>query len=462
LILDIDHIVIKRDDFSHNTAKFIYEAIKKIVEEDKNLDQPTPIEPIILEEKFASLFPNYYKTVQDNISTAIKEICSLGGLAERDFNAAITFIVKNSIRRKSNKLADKIKKDIEQIESPPLILSYIESEVFKFTTNVFKSSDIIVLGDNYGEFLAQREKEANEGTLKVGIDTGFREYNRAIGGGYRPGTINLLGARSKMGKSWFGLKVADYIAQHNIPVLYLDTELEDNYQADRRMAQTTRIPINQLETMRFRSKPEWVQKVKQAQEDSKKFPIHYVDIKGWSVDRQISIVRRFFAKYVGRKNNGKYKDALIILDYLKLMRPNDKGSDKEWEALGYRMSLLHDLMGEYNSPMLALVQLNRDGLEKEDESVVSGSDRLIWLCDNFSILSPLGEAEIALNDEDKPLMPEQGEILIPNTKLKVVVCRQGPGTPRQSYISMYCDIRDPRLGHDEVCGYIEEGPRRRS
>ena len=144
------------------------------------------------------------------------------------------------------------------------------------------------------------------------------------------------------------------------------------------------------------------------------------------------------------------------------MRAGEKGADKEWEALGYRMTVLHDLMGTYNQPMFMLVQQNRDGLEKENESTVSGSDRIIYLCDNFTIFSPLDEAQVAeaqLEADESPYAEDGSYIKVPNSKLRVVVCRHGPGT-KGSYISIYADIHDPRKSHKEVCGILEEGSKR--
>ena len=82
-------------------------------------------------------------------------------------------------------------------------------------------------------------------------------------------------------------------------------------------------------------------------------------------------------------------------------------------------------MVKYDVPCLSFVQLNRDGITKESTDVVSGSDRLIWLCTSFSIFKMKSEEEVA---EDKV---ENG-----NRKLVPVVSRHGEGLDDGDYVSM--------------------------
>lgn len=457
--------IIQEADFQYLSTRCIFAAIKRIVESrGGSLDKKErQVDKDILEQRIASDFPDIYKSNKKDFSSLINEIGNKEKLSIRDFKSTVDFVLKNSITKRAEKILNKTRKELGEQKSYKDILAHIESSIFDFTSSAIDGSDIVLLGENYKECLALRERLSGEGKLYIGISTGFPELDKAIGGGFRNGTVNLFAARAKMGKSFYGLKIADNVAQQGIPVLYMDTELEENYQSDRRCAQSMQIPINELETAKWIYSDSSRNKIDKFFNYQKKYPIYYVDIKGWSIDRQISVIRKFFAKYVGKTSDGKYNRGLVVLDYLKLMRAGEKGADKEWEALGYRMTLLHDLMAEYNNPMMALAQQNRDGLEKEDESTISGSDRIIWLCDNFSIISAISDSEVLAHQEeaDEGKGSEHGHIKVkvPNTKLKVVVCRQGPGTPG-AYISYYFDIKDRKLGYDKVCGYIEESGKR--
>jgi hypothetical protein len=98
----------------------------------------------------------------------------------------------------------------------------------------------------------------------------------------------------------------------------------------------------------------------------------------------------------------------------------------EFQALGSIMSSLHNFTVKYKIPILALIQLNRDGINKEGTDVASGSDRIIWLCSNFTILKQKSDEEIA-----------QDGVQNGNRKLVPVVCRHGAGMDDGNYINCF-------------------------
>ena len=98
---------------------------------------------------------------------------------------------------------------------------------------------------------------------------------------------------------------------------------------------------------------------------------------------------------------------------------------QEYQVLGFQITKLHNFMVKYDAPCLSFVQLNRDGITKETTDVVSGSDRLIWLCTSFSIFKMKSDEEIA--DDNV----ENG-----NRKLVPVVARHGEGLDDGDYVSM--------------------------
>jgi hypothetical protein len=68
---------------------------------------------------------------------------------------------------------------------------------------------------------------------------------------------------------------------------------------------------------------------------------------------------------------------------------------KEYQLLGFMMTALHNFAVKYQVPILGFIQLNRDGITKESTDTASGSDRIIWLCSNFSIFKRKSDEEIA-------------------------------------------------------------------
>jgi len=441
------------DDFSSQSVRCSFSAVKNIYSESSNLNDNKPIDDVILSEKIAFLYPEYYKSQKPIIQETIK-FATENSVSKKDFEDLLIIVLNNSVKRKYYQKVEEIKEAIDSAKSPDEVSNIIECSTLEFTTNLFKSSEIDILGKNFDNWLYNKAQEVKQGKVHVGIKFGFPLYERSIGGGFRDGTISIIASRAKFGKSTVAMNIANNVAKQGIPVLYLDTELDDLYQTIRWSAIATKTPLVSLDEGRFFADTNKLESIKNMSQYLKDNKIHYVDIKGWTLEEQISIIRRFFAKIVGQNSEGKFNKCLVILDYLKLMNYNDKNKDKEWEALGYRMTTLHDLMGSYNAPMLAFAQQNRDGLEKEDESTMSGSDRIIWLCDNFTIFSKLDEVEVMQKHQANANDPNARKP--ENCKFKIVCSRHGRGTPGRKYISLYCDFHDPLIKEDEVCGIIEE------
>jgi hypothetical protein len=125
-------------------------------------------------------------------------------------------------------------------------------------------------------------------------------------------------------------------------------------------------------------------------------------------------------------------------------------SMQEYQVLGFQITKLHNFMVKYDLACLAFVQLNRDGITKESTDVVSGSDRLIWLCTSFSIFklkSDEEKAEDGINNGDRKVVP--------------VVARHGEGLDDGDYISMTMHGKFGRIEQGLTRNEIHENGRAR-
>jgi hypothetical protein len=273
---------------------------------------------------------------------------------------------------------------------------------------------------------------------QVGIPTGFPVYDQSIGGGLRKGTVNVIGARPKTGKTLLSDNMGRNIAKKGIPVLNMDTEMSKKDHIHRLIAMATEIEINKIETGKFADSPINQDKIKEAVKELKEMPLHHKVIAGKAFDEQLAIMRRWLVQTVGLNDDGTAKDCVIFYDYLKLMDTTGMDKDlKEYQLLGFMMTALHNFAVKYQVPIMAFIQLNRDGITKESTDSASGSDRIIWLCSNFSIFKRKSDEEIA---EDGG---QSG-----NRKLIPVISRHGGGLDDNDYIN--CNMKG-------WCAKIEEG-----
>ncbi|NDC73509.1 MAG: hypothetical protein EBZ62_08725 [Sphingobacteriia bacterium] len=207
----------------------------------------------------------------------------------------------------------------------------------------------------------------------------------------------------------------------------MDTEMNKEDHIHRLLAMMTEIEINTIETGKFAESPDKKNKISKAVEELKDTRIYHKSIAGKPFEDQLAIMRRWLVKEVGLNDDGTAKECVIFYDYLKLMDSAGMSQDlKEYQVLGFMMTSLHNFAVRYKVPIVAFIQLNRDGITKESTDSASGSDRIIWLCSNFSIFKRKTNEEIA---EDGP---ENG-----NRKLLPLISRHGGGLDDNDYINCH-------------------------
>ncbi len=337
-------------------------------------------------------------------------------------------IAKLKLARDLKKTLKACEKDLDATngdEDVMDLISKVEAPILDATADIYQSSNkkTEIIGEDIDDYIEYLSENVSD---NVGIPTGFPRYDAAIGGGLRRKCVDLVAARPKVGKSMFGDAVAMNVSRMGIPVLMLDTEMSKEDHLNRMLANLSGVDINKISTGKFTENPLEKEKVEKAAQELKDIPYHYISIAGQSFENILALMRKWVYQHVGFDESGVTNDCLVVYDYLKLMGSEGISSSmQEYQVLGFQITQLHNFMVKYDVPCLSFVQLNRDGITKESTDVVSGSDRLIWLCTSFSIFKMKSEEEIA---EDKI---ENG-----NRKLVPVVARHGCGLDDGDYISM--------------------------
>jgi replicative DNA helicase len=349
-------------------------------------------------------------------------------------------VKKLEIARLLEEQLDKAKSKVSEVKGTEPVGSIVgiaEDVIFNF-------SSVLNDTENHPTTVGQDVEEYIQSLIdnpidQIGIPTGFPIYDQAIGGGLRRGTVNVIAARPKTGKTLLSDNIGFNVAsKQNVPILNLDTEMMKEDHINRILAMMTEVDITSIETGKFAESPSKKNKIKDAVEKLKDMGIYHKSIAGQPFEDQISLMRRWLIKEVGLNEDGTAKDCVIFYDYLKLMDSQGMSQDmKEYQVLGFMMTQLHNFATRYKVPIVAFVQLNRDGITKESTDTASGSDRIIWLCSNFTIFKRKTDEEIA---EDGP---ENG-----NRKLLPLVSRHGGGLDDNDYIN--CNMKG-------WCAKISEG-----
>ena len=324
--------------------------------------------------------------------------------------------------------ASKVLDALSGDESIVDVAASVESSVFDFIPDITRENDLVQIGSfavDHIKFIAENPVSS------AGLPTGYPRYDKAIGGGYRRGTVNVVGARPKVGKSTFCLNVASNLSKQNIPVLYLDTEMKKETQTIKWVSLHSGVNQNEIETGQFAQKENMKFAIDESLKSIKGLPFYHISIAGKKPEEIMAITRRWLSSVVGRDEGGNTKDCLVMLDYLKTMDMSDVGDIQEYQYLGDFITKLHNFAVKYDVPILATVQLNRDGINKEDTSVVSGSDRILWLCSSLAYLKKKTDEDVAAGDSKT-----NGD-----RKLVVIETRYGQGMDSTSeYINVISNL----------------------
>ena len=409
-------------DFGRLSNKIIFRAMSELLDED-----PSNIDSELVRNKAIELG---YENIDDLTSNGeYIEALFIRKVSKRNLNNVTRRVKDLAIKRALLGVVDDLSELVADNEKTSIdIVSEIERKINDAVVSVNHDDELGLLGEGFMEWANERADDPKD---LVGLSSGLPRWDAAIGGGFRRASISLVAAQKKGFKSGLALNVAKHIAmRQDIPVLYLDTELSGEYQRLRLGASISKVPIDFIETGRWRSRVDYVAKIKEASDVVTNLPIYHTYIGGQPLHRSLSAMRYWLTKYVGRNEDGDFNDCLIIYDYIKLMKESEMGKLTEWQVLGFQATQLHDFVTRYNVPMLLLAQLNR-------ENQIAAADRILWYVSNFSILGHKDQEEV---EEDGPIAG--------NMKLRTMLTRYGPGMGFEDYLNL-------RVQHDRM--HLEEG-----
>lgn len=216
------------------------------------------------------------------------------------------------------------------------------------------------------------------------------------------------------------------IARNGIPVLVIDTEMQIKKHHYRLLSLISEVKVNSIKKGEYTKKQVEVQKIRNAEKELNELPYTYIKACSMSMEERLSHMRRWLMRTVGYGSNGKTNPCVIFYDQLKVTDQKDiSGSLKEYQVLGFHMDELNNFGINYDIPIVALCQLNRDGINNESSAAVAGSDRIVQHCTSLTFLKWKSSEEIAKDG------PELG-----TKKMVVVASRDGEGHSEngESYI----------------------------
>jgi replicative DNA helicase len=346
----------------------------------------------------------------------------------KNIREAVIRVKKKAIQREIFRKAREVQGELllDKEETIEQIVGKVQNIFFGEIKSLIGDSGVSKLTEGAIDLLNER---ANNPVPLMGISTGFPRYDALVGHGLRRGSLNVIVGRAKSGKSCFLLQIATYIALRlGIKVLYLDTEQNKEEQQFRMIAQYTGIPIYELESGKWRASKKYVDTITNIRGKFNEAQLYYEKITAKTPAEICNIIRRWALKELRYDSTGKIENALVILDYIKIMSKISMKDINEWQMLGLIVTDYKDLAESLDISILTAAQANRAAIGKkaiqQDASLIAASDRISWFASSCTIISPKIYEEVL----------EDG-IQNGNTKLVTVISRFSEGSQLNDWIN---------------------------
>ena len=386
---------IDENDFyvdNNQTNRTIFCAIKQCLDQGDNIDH------VVLAQRIQSFNISFPQDI--NIGDYIFSL-SIRAISPSQVITVAKELKKYSVRRSIYQAAQEVAQKVKKMPSATEFSEIISTadETFNGKINLFDNGPEkpINIYDELEEFIEDR---GNNPVTEFGLSGPHERLQELYGSLLRPGNITVVVARSGVGKTRFCLDFCSKVSEmHNVPILHFDNgEMSKEEIITRQASAITGVGHHYLETGQWRQMgDETVEKVRKAFQDirEKNIQLYYYNVGGYTVDKMIATLKRFYFSTVGRGN-----PMIFSFDYIKTASDSQNGKS-EWQVVGemvdkFKRTIQKDILkdGEPIIPMITSVQSNRSGVVNnrraenivDDESIVSLSDRITQFCSHMFIL----------------------------------------------------------------------------
>lgn len=329
--------ILDREDFYMDAHKVIYDSMIELGNERK------PIDMITLTNRLKE------KGYLDQVG-GVTYLTSITNMIPTTSNVKVyaEIVKKNSTLRKLIKASnDIISMGYEASDSLDDILNVAEKKIFDISQDRM-SQDFKPISEVLTSVTAMIEEVYSKGSDITGLDTGFIDLNKKLGGFHKSDLI-LIAARPGMGKTAFALNlVANAAIRSKSSVAVFSLEMSKEQLVQRLLSSQSNVALNNISKGKI-ADDEW-KKLTDAMTVLSSSDIFIDDTPGIKVSEIRSKCRKLKME--------KGLD-MIMIDYLQLMEADGRADNRQQEVSKISRSL-KILAKEMNCPVIALSQLSRN------------------------------------------------------------------------------------------------------
>ena len=360
--------LIDPEDLFSRDIRIIYNAMIKLKHKDQPIDMITLADELKNQKKFDDVGGVYKLSTLEDYPTA----------------TAIAFHCRKvralAIKRKFiDKMQGIMNTAFEVNDDASTLLDEAHSSVFQLMGEVDSNSKTV---DVYSpEDMAQRGYKNAKARFEdpegeSGYQTGFPLLDRYM---KRLRDVNCIAASTGVGKTGLSLNIALNLAIEEVPVLYINLEMNIDEIITRVLAILSGVEIDKIDTGDYGNTPEEFKLVARFAEKLEYSTLYMTDNTPKNINHITSLIHKYHAKH-GIK--------VVVVDYIGHIR-NDKLAFKENAkriSLGRYNQMLKHICTTLGIKLIVVAQMNRDGEKEPELSNIGECWQLAQDADTFMIL----------------------------------------------------------------------------
>ena len=360
--------LIDPEDLFSRDIRIIYSAMIKLKNKEQPIDMITLADELKNQKKFDDVGGVYKLSTLEDYPTA----------------TAIAFHCRKvralAIKRKFiDKMQGIMNTAFEVNDDASTLLDEAHSSVFQLMGEVDSNSKTV---DVYSpEDMAQRGYKNAKARFEdpegeSGYQTGFPLLDRYM---KRLRDVNCIAASTGVGKTGLSLNIALNLAVEEVPVLYINLEMNIDEIITRVLAILSGVEIDKIDTGDYGNTPEEFKLVARFAEKLEHSTLYMTD----NTPKNINHITRLIHKY-----HAKHGIKVVVVDYIGHIR-NDKLAFKENAkriSLGRYNQMLKHICTTLGIKLIVVAQMNRDGEKEPELSNIGECWQLAQDADTFMIL----------------------------------------------------------------------------
>lgn len=355
IIFEETELNIQEKDFVDVKNKEIAKAILELKKRKETVSL-LAIQEVINGDKSKIL--NYISHLGDNV---------FGITGEQSFKKLKEYTKRRELKQE----AEKILKEIGTTED---IDAYTEKEIKEIREiskeGIFQQEDLLTKVAKTTILI----QEAYQQKANYSLYTGFFELDKLTGGLHKK-EFTVIGARPGVGKTTFALQIANRIAEKNVEVAIFSLEMSDTQIITKLISRKTEIDNDKIKFGTLEDDD--FDKISIVSSEISQLPLNIITDCYTLQDIEIELRRLKNTKNLG----------LAVIDYLQLIKNNNKKYNNREQELADISRTLKLLSLELDIPIIALCQLNRNASRteptladiRESGAIEQDADNVIFL-----------------------------------------------------------------------------------